>query len=67
MAEDIRQSIEKIRVPGSKDGVAVTASLGATLTAPAETSLSPKELVSKADQLLYKAKTEGRNRVVTSE
>jgi PleD family two-component response regulator len=41
-------------------GVTVTVSLGATLLQPGD---SPETLVRRADQLMYRSKEAGRNRV----
>jgi len=56
------QTFRDSRVPGW--GQAVTFSAGLTTLGPTE---SIKELVQRADDLLYEAKAAGRNRVCTSE
>ncbi|MFD0680848.1 MULTISPECIES: sensor domain-containing diguanylate cyclase [unclassified Paenibacillus] len=65
IAEQIRSFIEALAIPHSSSKVCslVTVSLGvATITPPFY--ISPKELVGQADSALYRAKLEGRNRVV---
>lgn len=59
-AERVRSEISRIEGPG--DGMAITVSIGVA-TAP-EDGASLLELISAADRRLYRAKAEGRNRVV---
>ena len=64
VAERLRQSVEIRPFPLSRlpSGVRVTVSIGiASSTANTDTS---KELLHRADQALYQAKREGRNRVI---
>jgi len=63
-AERLRSVIaaEPIRADGVE--MPVTASFGVALSSP---SLDSKSLMDRADQALYRAKTEGRNRVIASE
>ena len=63
LAETLRQSVMKLAVPHRESGVSpvVTISLGVTTAFfpfPA-----PEEFIDQADRALYKAKTDGRNRV----
>lgn len=60
VAERMRARIAQLRIPGSQD-TAPTASFGVALYRPGET---PHDLVDRADEALYMAKHEGRNRVV---
>lgn len=64
IAEIIRTSVELLRVM-TADGVTetrTTISIGVAALVPAE-GLHSQDLIEKADQLLYEAKTTGRNRV----
>lgn len=67
LAERARTGIEAlaIRHPASSAGPFVTISLGVISTG-AEASLSAQDLVCQADERLYKAKSQGRNRVVSN-
>ncbi len=58
-AERIRKAIEDLSAPG---GVRATASLGVA-TYPTDFDGSVEELVKRADQALYRAKGEGKDRV----
>lgn len=64
VSEQIRQSIakKKIRLKSSGQTLgAITMSIGASLYLPGESKVA---LVERADQALYRAKAEGRNRTV---
>ena len=66
MAEKIRQEIESISFEHNRQPIHLTASLGAAhanLKAELET---PREIVQRADECLYDAKENGRNRVETT-
>ena len=65
IAEQIRQGIFNLAIPHEKSDIAefVTASLG-VVTIHCKTDKTAIDLVVKADELLYKAKSSGRNRVV---
>jgi diguanylate cyclase (GGDEF)-like protein len=62
IAERIRNSIHKLRIPhaGSPTGDVVSISAGVSAS-PGSTS--PNEVVAEADKALYRAKLLGRNRV----
>ncbi|OIP68376.1 MAG: hypothetical protein AUK43_16070 [Oscillatoriales cyanobacterium CG2_30_40_61] len=62
LAEKIRQGVEALQVEHLKSEVSsyVTISIGVASLIPIE-DLTPKTLVSQADQALYKAKNNGRN------
>jgi diguanylate cyclase (GGDEF)-like protein/PAS domain S-box-containing protein len=65
-AESLREKIEHLNIEhtDSRVGKNVTVSLGVSTTIPKRNS-TQDELISLADKALYKAKQEGRNRVVT--
>ena len=70
IAEQIRAMIRKERIPHEASGVAetgfVTASLGVATKVDCSKS-TPNKLIDSADQALYSAKAEGRNRVACFE
>ena len=63
-AEKIRSSIEALKIPNinSKVNPYVTISIGAYTTVPTD-NYTPLDSIEKVDQLLYEAKSQGRNRV----
>lgn len=63
-AESLREKIENLNIEhkDSKVGKNVTVSLGVSTTVPKKDS-TQDELISMADEALYKAKDGGRNRV----
>jgi diguanylate cyclase (GGDEF)-like protein len=65
MAELVRLAIFDAQMPhiGSPFGV-VTVSLGVASAVPGEQNFTPAELIQKADQALYQAKMQGRNRTL---
>jgi len=65
IAENIRTAIESLSIPRAYTKVSnvVTASFGVSATVPGSRT-GAGELIKAADQALYKAKDEGRNRVV---
>lgn len=68
IAEQIRQEIEALQIPHdcSTCSPYVTLSLGIATTIPTS-NVSPEKLIRAADQALYEAKAEGRNRYCLSE
>ncbi len=62
-ANRCRALVEQSRVPLAQP-LAVTISVGATLARPEDTVAS---LINRADQLMYRSKESGRNRVTTDE
>ena len=64
VAERVRAAVEALAIPHSeKEGGVVTVSIGVASMLP-DKSLKPGELVERADRALYKAKDNGRNRVI---
>ncbi|MBW1680192.1 MAG: diguanylate cyclase [Deltaproteobacteria bacterium] len=65
LAERLRQVIEENPIPLPAEEVRITASFGITCLDPktAEDEITAEILVNLADQYLYQAKEEGRNRV----
>ena len=61
IAERARQNLERLRVDTGSATLSVTASFGVAFGSAGKESLT--ELLAKADQVLYRAKEEGRNRV----
>lgn len=67
LAEKFRSALEQRNIPhsGSEHGI-VTASIGVSSMTGYNVQLSPAELVSRADEAVYRAKNAGRNRVEAS-
>jgi diguanylate cyclase (GGDEF)-like protein len=67
LAERLRGAVEGLQIAhtGSRVGVHVTISLGVATVVP-QRGVSPDALVAAADQALYQAKHDGRNRVRVS-
>ncbi len=66
IAERIRQAVAELALPnsGSDSGI-VTVSIGVAARVPGDT-MRPEDLLRLADEALYAAKHEGRNRVVSA-
>lgn len=66
-AERIRKRVEnmKIMLPDCSQSIQITASFGTTSLLP-ESEEGVESLIKRADNALYKAKNEGRNRVCTA-
>ncbi len=62
-AERIRSAIARQIVCTDKGKVGVTVSIGVSCYVPQDEKLTQAELFERADQLLYRSKQEGRNRV----
>ncbi len=65
LAENIREQIKLLQIPhaGSEISPWVTLSLGIATTIPTAKQV-PEKLIPKADQALYQAKAQGRDRSV---
>lgn len=65
IAETIRLNIAYLKLPHAQSDVSecVSLSLGVTAIVPTQ-SLTPEQLIQQADEALYAAKQQGRNRVV---
>jgi two-component system cell cycle response regulator len=63
LAEEVHRAIESMVVRADGRELRVTASFGATVVSPGADQHTPDTLVRQADQLLYRAKENGRNRV----
>ncbi len=63
LAEDIRKAVSRIRFQHGNKELSVTASLGAAHVSFAEEMIDPEEIIRRADECLYDAKQDGRNRV----
>jgi diguanylate cyclase (GGDEF)-like protein len=67
IAEGIRLDIEALKIPHETSDTLgfVTLSLGAAAVAP-QTDMLSQHLITMADKAMYRAKYEGKNRVITS-
>jgi diguanylate cyclase (GGDEF)-like protein/PAS domain S-box-containing protein len=65
VAQTIRQEIHSLKIPHAQSRVSeyVTLSLGVVSMVPTQ-GLSPEDLISNADKALYKAKEQGRDRII---
>lgn len=63
VAENIRQSLQQVRINLENGVTQVSVSIGAAAVVPRE-GRSPQDLVASADSALYQAKAAGRNRTV---
>ena len=61
LANKLRRLVEKSTLFVEPESVQVTISIGATISKMSDTV---EDIVGRADQLMYKAKLSGRNRVV---
>ncbi len=62
LAERLRSAVAAIRPAGERREAGITISFGATLRQTTDTT--SRELIRRCDQALYRAKQQGRNRVV---
>jgi diguanylate cyclase (GGDEF)-like protein len=63
-AEQLRQSIASCSFTGTLHGLSVSISVGAATIDSGATGQSPEIILSQVDEALYRAKMEGRNRIV---
>lgn len=68
VAERLRQEIasQKFVLNGGRDELSVTVSVGLASTETGPEDDSAQKLIKRTDEALYKAKTDGRNRVIKS-
>ena len=64
VAERIRRAVSDLAIPAGEAGGTITVSIGVAAFLPGEDT---SELVRRADEALYRAKSEGRNRVAFDE
>jgi len=67
LGERIRRTIEELRVPSGSKEIKVTVSIGVAPLNDIGDTGGPNELLAIADERLYRAKKEGRNRVVSAD
>lgn len=63
LAEEVRNTIENTNIIYEGKITSVTASLGVVTVIPNE-NLDPMDLIELADKAMYKAKKDGRNKVI---
>jgi diguanylate cyclase (GGDEF)-like protein len=61
IAESLRLAVQNLAIPHEGTGGIVTISIGFATCSPATDSLSPEELLRRADLALYQAKHNGRD------
>ena len=62
MAEQVRAHIERSKIVADGHEIKVTISIGSVTMLPKE-GMNQRELISRADKAMYRAKSQGRNRV----
>lgn len=63
LAEQIREKIENTKIKYEEEEINVTVSLGVASIVP-EKDMNPSDLIYAADDAMYQAKKEGRNKVI---
>ena len=64
LAERLRRKIERLSMPHDASSVAPVVTISAGVATEHNTSYTMERLIDNADQALYKAKSNGRNRVL---
>lgn len=64
MAEQVRSRIEKLNINADGHKIKLTISIGQVTLTPTE-GMIPREIIARADQALYQAKSMGRNCICT--
>jgi diguanylate cyclase (GGDEF)-like protein len=64
LAEKIREDIEKVSIKFEKHRIKTTISTGIAFTNPTYNNCDMEKIIARADEALYRAKNEGRNRTL---
>lgn len=63
LAERLRRKVERLLMPHDASSVAPVVTISAGIATEQKTSYTMDQIIDRADQALYKAKSDGRNRV----